>query len=1165
MKITALLPRCLGGLLLASAFAFAARGADDKLVPDDTCVLMLQLPEGATTSVDGQDYGTARRLSFGSLQRGQVYTSQMAIAFRGGGSEQKSLLLRGGWRVPVAVAAPGEQRPEIVTQTGHSVGVTALAVSPDGRYAATGSEDKTVILWEIATGRQLRRFTGHTSKIIHVVFSPSGEEIMTTSEGMEIMPNEMSGDSAMLWDVVSGRRLRTFGPNQAGSYHVAFTSDGSQVFTISGKGVDLWDKATGNHLRTFPHDLGYVISAALSPDGRQFVAVPWQGGGKKAVLWNLSTGAQVHVFDGHGQDPQYASIHAVAFSPDGRRILTSTRATAVVWDADTGEKLYTFAGGHSNGAWAAFSPDSKWIVTAECNGTSGKAALWDANDGRLVRTFQDGFGWDAVVTFLPDGRKLLTDGPGLWDVETGRKLSSFGGGSAWPRDVQFAPDGRHLLICTNDNRAVLWNPAEGRVQQTLVGERPIRIERAVFSADGQRLLTSLEFPTSGPAVVWDLASGRVIQMIDKKVAGDDPCHAAISPDGHQLLLALRNGQVGLYDVSTARKIRDLAGKFQFLKGLAFSPDGRSVVTTSDHRRAVTWDLATGQAIRTFGEEVLSGIGSAQFSPDGRRLLVQGTSARIFDTATGLETQRFFWQENETIMRVAFSPDANQVLVAYSAGTVVLYDANSGAVLRTFRGHSDLLEAIAFSPDGRRILTGSRDNTVRMWSVATGEEMFSMTLVNRGKDWLLATREGLFDGSEGARQKVSFRVGGGLNIVPVDRFFQDFYRPGLMAAIWNDRPALPEVQIGKSLPPRLKIVAPATGEVETQTVTLQVEAIDQGGGIAGVTLYQNGARVLAPGSKHQEGKVLKRSFQIALVEGDNRLRVASASADGSWESEPAEIMLRYAKPLAKGRIYVVAVGINQYADANLNLAFAAKDAQALADLFQRRGKALYEQVNATVLIDGQATKAGIKEAFKKVAGLPRPQDTLLVFLAGHGTMLGQRYYFVPHDLRKQAERLDDDIRQQGLPADELSDYLGASPALKRILILDTCASGGALGVVLKGRSGFDLRGAIERLSRAQGIFTIAASSASEQAQESKELGHGVLSYALLAGLKGVDAGPLAGKHVQPGGPERVVDVMDWFSYASGQVPRLTEKLYGVAQDVQTTTQGTSFPVLPLEDN
>jgi hypothetical protein len=98
--------------------------------------------------------------------------------------------------------------------------------------------------------------------------------------------------------------------------------------------------------------------------------------------------------------------------------------------------------------------------------------------------------------------------------------------------------------------------------------------------------------------------------------------------------------------------------------------------------------------------------------------------------------------------------------------------------------------------------------------------------------------------------------------------------------------------------------------------------------------------------------------------------------------------------------------------------AVNDPPNAAELFQRRGKGLYEQVHLTTLLDSQATKAGIQQALKRVGALTRPQDTLVLFLAGHGSMIGQRYYFIPQEFHKQTERQEDDIRQQGLPADEL---------------------------------------------------------------------------------------------------------------------------------------------------
>ena len=195
-----------------------------------------------------------------------------------------------------------------------------------------------------------------------------------------------------------------------------------------------------------------------------------------------------------------------------------------------------------------------------------------------------------------------------------------------------------------------------------------------------------------------------------------------------------------------------------------------------------------------------------------------------------------------------------------------------------------------------------------------------------------------------------------------------------------------------------------------------------------------------------------------------------------------------------------------------------------------------------LLDDQATRKGVRQALEEIGKQAQPKDTLLVYLAGHGTMVGQRYFFIGHEFqRQQGKSLEDDVREQGLAADVLGDLLAGVPALKRMLIFDTCHSGGALGLVKTARNPFAFRGAVERLSRSQGVFTIAASAASEEAQEVPELGHGVLTYALLAGLGAVNQGPLVGQTATIQTHDNVVEVDSWFQFARAKVPALT-KLY-----------------------
>ncbi len=200
--------------------------------------------------------------------------------------------------------------------------------------------------------------------------------------------------------------------------------------------------------------------------------------------------------------------------------------------------------------------------------------------------------------------------------------------------------------------------------------------------------------------------------------------------------------------------------------------------------------------------------------------------------------------------------------------------------------------------------------------------------------------------------------------------------------------------------------------------MEVEAIDQGGGIAGLSLYQNGARVPSQGAEPRAAKTVRKIFHVPLVAGVNRFRVATNAA-GGWEAEPAQFVLDQAETAAKGRLFVVAVGINSYEDEQLNLRFSSDDARAFAALFQRRGGDCYEQVVAATVLDRQASRDGIRRAVRKLAAETRPQDTLVVFFAGHGLMIGQRYYYLPSDARVQNE---DDVRQQAIPGDEISDFL-----------------------------------------------------------------------------------------------------------------------------------------------
>ncbi|NQT14392.1 MAG: caspase family protein, partial [Planctomycetes bacterium] len=925
------------------------------------------------------------------------------------------------------------------TLRGHTQPVTGVAFSPDGRQAVTASMEGVAILWNPRTGRKLRTFRlSATTPIWSVAFSPDGRYLLT---------------DATLWDVQTGRKLRTFDAGSESVRSVAFSPDGR--FALTGTfgpnaAVTLWDGQTGKRLRTFAGHSKTATSVAFSPDARLAASASEDG---TAVVWDVQTGRALHTLRGHAQE-----VRSVAFHPDGRQVLTgSLDETAVVWDAQTGQRLHTYrASGLFPGqekVWAvAFSPDgSKALAGVGHNA----AVLWDSRSKEQILKYEGATTVVGAAAFDGDGRRarMVAGLWGLdWDAATGRPV---GGGVALD-EIPTSP-----------------------------------ITAVAFDKDARHVLVSLEDRTDH---LYDVQTGRKLQVFRNHAGG--LYHVACDPDGRWALTGSSSAAAYLWEVSTGRR-HDLAGHAAQPYSVAISSDGRYAATGGFDNAAILWDLASRRRLQTF--RATSGVVAVAVRSDGRQVLTAGSdnTASLWDAANGQRVHTLRGHDG-WVWCCAFSPDGRYLLTGGWDNKINLWDARAGTLVRSFSGHSGWVTSVQLSPDDRYLLSASFDGTARLWDVATGEEIAALIGLNYANDWLVITPEGLFDGSRIGREMVSFRFGEELNVVPVDRFFQDFYRPGLLSELWRGGRPVPEVQLGASEPPRVKIVAPGRGGVvETDRVALDVELEDRGGGVRGPWLVQNGARLLVPGVAETTGSIVSRRFDVALVEGENRFEIRATSADGSWESEPAVVVLRYERPLPKPELHLVAVGISRYQEESLALEYARGDAEAMVGLFRERGGSLYENVHVTSLDDDRATRAGILETIRDVSQGTNPQDTLVVYLAGHGTVVGSQYYFLPSDFQPETDAAGEDARRQGLPAGDVGEAMATAAALRRLLVFDTGQSGSRISTARTARNPFAFRGAIERLSRTEGAFTIAASAVSDEAGEVPQLGHGILTYTLLA--------------------------------------------------------------------
>jgi len=594
---------------------------------------------------------------------------------------------------PLAQLGAGYQS----TFAGDSSVVFSVAFSADGRFALSGSEDKTLRLWDVTTGQCLRTLAGHTD-VNSVAYSPDGRFALSGSEDKTLR----------LWDVTTGQCLRTFEGHTDWVFCVAFSADGR--FALSGSGdktLRLWDVTTGQCLRTFEGHQGGVSSVAFSADGRFALS----GSGDKTLrLWDVTTGQCLRTLAGH------TDVRSVAYSPDGRFALSGSEdKTLRLWDVTTGQCLRTLAG-HTYVLSVAYSPDGRFALSGNADKT---LRLWDVTTGQCLRTFEGHTSAVFCVAFSADGRFALSgsDELRLWDV------SSF-------IERRYVSPWFYSMVVTAREALELQGLHEGHLSNARRAFEAGRIAEALALLKQARAVLGFEkSPESLELQAWAGARARIKSYgggwLKRTFAAhtDAVTSVAYSPDGR---FALSGGDktLRLWDVATGQCLRTFEGHRGFVSSVAFSPDGRFALSVggkgmfTDPLRL--WDVATGQCLRTFVGH-WDCVKSVKFSADGRFALSgsEDRTLRLWDMATG-QCLRTFEGHTSAVFCVAFSADGCFALSGSEDRTLRLWDVATGQCLRTFAGHTSFVFDVAYSPDGRFALSGSHDKTLRLWDVTTGQ-------------------------------------------------------------------------------------------------------------------------------------------------------------------------------------------------------------------------------------------------------------------------------------------------------------------------------------------------------------------------------------------------------------------------------------------------------------
>jgi len=576
---------------------------------------------------------------------------------------------------------------------GHTSEILGVDISPDGEYLATGSDDQTARLWDLATGETIRMFSGHVGRVEDVAFSPDGKFLLTAGEGDQ---------TARLWDVASGEMVQVFSGHNSGVGLIAFSPDGKSIATAGGDATArIWNVATGQTLQIFTHSSPFS-GLAFSPDGK-YLLTGSEGG--TAQLWEVDTSSEVRVFD------HVDNVTAASYSPDGKYVAIGSQDKVVrLLDVASGQVVREFVGHQGPVLRIKFSANNRFLLTASSDRT---ARLWDLTTGNTIRVFGGHAATVRSVVFSPDDKLVVTVSDDriarAWNLQTVPGGIQFSGHEATVWQASFSADGQHVLTASEDGTARIWDTASGQTLITLTGHTA-EVRSAIFSPDGKMVLTA---SGDGTARLWDAVSGKELRRLEGHA--DLVNRAIFSPDGKYIVTTSYDGTARVWDAEARQTILTYTKQGpDHINRIAFSPDGKAVVTSGDDGTARIWDPMSGEEMMIFKghTDKVSGVA---FSPDGKYLVTASFdgSVRLWEVASGKEVRRFAGHPDGAY-GTAFSPDGKYVLTSGADGTARLWEVQTGAEVRRFTGHTDRARDVAFSPDGKFILTASNDNTARLW-------------------------------------------------------------------------------------------------------------------------------------------------------------------------------------------------------------------------------------------------------------------------------------------------------------------------------------------------------------------------------------------------------------------------------------------------------------------
>lgn len=1082
---------------------------------------------------------------------------------------------------------------ELFSLDGHLEEIITIAFSPDGNFLVSQGWEGTVKVWDTKTQKLLYTISGF--------FAGNAVRIAFSKDSKSIAASNTSGRYYRQSENISYPEP----PVQPVQKQVGIGSGSGgkvQLFRKSTTVTKIWNATTGNLIQNnknygitidtlgFTSDslnlAGFIHSDSSYSNPEKWGE--WKPEQDQYIIWDTKSGNYAMTNEKPNELKTYSNIASkflensvtsgvrmlVAYSPDENVLATTeyiksnlekniSRTSIILKNVKTNVRLGTLGVNTNNVSVIAFSPDGKYLMSQHADAVT---RLWDLKTSKSPELLKAEI-WVEKMIFSPTDESLVVMCSSgkieIWDLSKMKPVTS---------------------ITTFELSTGKKNPTVTEILNA--GE--LSIKEVVFSPDGKRIAllfvakidpyrTGLG-ETKFSIKILDVASSSLISTID----------------------AMNGETVGPFNSDAVKDIN-------------FIQNGNNISWTRSNYKDINKDFSKSYSLIVYN--IQNGvtqttplefyIDANKISPDGKYLAYYIEK----DDDLGVNVLNFTTQEinyYEGGSTFQFNNNSNLLAIVESDNSMTIWNILEVKDISWLKGYSedetaDKIAHFTFSPDSNFLATtakrsnlyGGYDQIIKIWDVQSGKELASIFLFS-DTDWLVLTPEGLFDGSPAGLKGAIWRYSEDLfDVAPTESFFKEFYYPGLLQEIMSGKtPIPPEKDLSQIdiRQPNLKITeidGKLADSTDKSSVKVKVEIADNtnkgrkadfpaSSGAQDLRLFRNGSLVklweknvfeLTEKDGCKQIAATKDAPRKAVCETDvqitaekNEFSAYAFNHDNVKSADAiAEVRGDFAK--RKGKLQILSVGVNEYANRDYNLKFAVADAVDFGAELRKRQINLnnYDAPEVVELLDKDATKQNILYALERFAKgekavkpanlsteinakfskieKTQPEDVLVIYFAGHGTASKDRFYLIPHDgfpssASNEQSRIAS-LQKQSVSDLELEAVLRDLDAGQILFVIDACNSGQALESEEKRRGPMNSKG-LAQLAFEKGMYILTAAQSFQAALEvsktpdGKKIEHGLLTFSLLDGFTNSKADTDADKKLT----ER-----EWFQFAAGEVPRM----------------------------